>query len=161
MHRRWWAGHSGGILPPSIFMTMVIMEQLFEFVGNHVGLIAIWGAFVVALMWDNNRRSGDSVSTAQATHLINRENALVVDIRDKKEFSTGHLAGAVNIPYANLASRLSELERHKNNPIILVCKSGQTVGVAGKMLREKGFNAVRMKGGMMEWNNQNLPLVKK
>ncbi|MEK9766450.1 MAG: rhodanese-like domain-containing protein [Thalassolituus sp.] len=137
------------------------MEQLNEFIANHWLLVGIWSAFVVALLWDNNRRNGPSVSTAEATTMINREDALVLDIRDKNDFKTGHLVDAVNIPYASLANRMGELEAHKNRPIILVCKTGQTVSMAGKMLREKGFNAVRMKGGMMEWNSQNLPLVKK
>jgi len=136
------------------------MDQLLEFVVNHWWLVGIWAAFVVALLWDNDRRNGPSASTAEATRMINKEDALVLDIRDKKDFSDGHLAGAVNIPYASLANRLGELDPHKNRPIILVCKTGQTVSMAGKMLREKGFNAVRMKGGMMEWNTQNLPLVK-
>lgn len=137
------------------------MEQLFEFVGNNWWLVGIWTAFFVALLWDNDRRNGPSVSTAEATGMINKENALVLDIRDKADFTSGHLVDAVNIPYASLANRLGELEPHKNRPIILVCKTGQTVSMAGKLLREKGFNAVRMKGGMMEWTSQNLPLVKK
>ena len=137
------------------------MEQLNEFIANHWILVGIWSAFVVALLWDNNRRNGPSVSTAEATTMINREDALVLDIRDKNDFKAGHLVDALNIPYASLANRMGELEAHKNRPIILVCKTGQTVSMAGKMLREKGFNAVRMKGGMMEWNSQNLPLVKK
>jgi len=136
------------------------MDRLFEFVGNHIELVAIWGAFLAALLWDNSRRSGQTVSTAQATLMINKENAVVLDTRDKKYFSAGHLANAMNIPYSNLASRLNELDAHKERPIILVCKTGQTVGVAGKMLREKGFNAVRLSGGMMEWTNQNLPVVR-
>lgn len=136
------------------------MDRLFEFVGNHLGLVGIWIAFVLAFLWDNSRRSGQSVSTAQATMMINKENAVVLDIRDKKDFSAGHLASALNIPYANLAGRLNELDKYKERPIILVCKTGQTVNIAGKMLREKGFNAVRLTGGMMEWNNQNLPVVR-
>jgi len=137
------------------------MDQLFEFIGNHWWLVGIWGAFLAALMWDNNQRSGQSVSTAQATAMINKENALVLDIRDKKEFSEGHLANATNMPYANLAKRMNELDIHKHRPIILVCKTGTTVSVAGKMLREKGYNALRLNGGMMEWNAQNLPVVRK
>jgi len=136
------------------------MDRLFEFVGNHWWLVGIWGAFLGALMWDNSRRSGQSVSASQATLMINKENAVVLDIRDKKDFSAGHLANAVNIPYANLANRMGELDTYKSRPIILVCKTGQTVSIAGKMLREKGFNTVRLAGGMMEWNNQNLPVVR-
>lgn len=137
-----------------------VMDQLFEFIGNHWYLVAIWAIFVIALLWDNSQRSGGSVSIAEATQLINKESALVLDIREKSEFTAGHLANAKNIPYAKLANRLGELEAYRKSPIILVCKNGQTVGVAGKMLKEKGFTAVRLKGGMLEWSNQNLPLVK-
>ncbi|MAD47126.1 MAG: sulfurtransferase [Oceanospirillaceae bacterium] len=136
------------------------MDRLFEFVANHWWLVGIWGAFLLALLWDNNRRSGLSVSTSQATMMANNEDAVFVDIRDAKDFSAGHIANAVNIPFATLTSRMSELDKYKDKPLILVCKSGQTVNMAGKTLREKGFNAVRMSGGMMEWNNQNLPVVR-
>ena len=93
-------------------------------------------------------------------HVASPEDAVFVDIRDAKDFSAGHIANAVNIPFATLTSRMSELDKYKDKPLILVCKSGQTVNMAGKTLREKGFNAVRMSGGMMEWNNQNLPVVR-
>lgn len=136
------------------------MQRVIEFMTNHWELVGIFAAFLAALLWDNNRRSGQSVSPAMATAMINKENALVLDIRDSKDFAAGHLASAVNIPYAKLAERMSELDKHKEQPIILVCKTGQTVSIAGKMLREKGFNAIRLNGGMMEWSNQNLPVVR-
>lgn len=136
------------------------MERVFEFVANHWQLVGIFTFFLVALLWDNQKRAGASVSPAEATLKINKENALVLDIRDSKDFNSGHLVNALNIPFAKLAERMSELEKHQERPIILVCKTGQTVGVASKMLREKGFNAVRLSGGMMEWSNQNLPVVR-
>lgn len=138
-----------------------IMNHLIEFVGNHWWLVGIWGAFLMALLWDNSKRAGATVSPGQATTMINKQDALVVDIRDKKEFSTGHLANALNVPYSNLAQRMQELEAHKHRPIILVCKTGTTVSVAARMLNEKGFNTFRLGGGMMEWNAQNLPVVRK
>lgn len=136
------------------------MAQMFEFIGNHWWLVGLWTAFLLAWIWDGRQRSGATVSVAQATVMINKHDAIVVDIRDK-EFREGHLVNAINIPYNNLASRLGELTPHKDKPVILVCKTGQTVSLAGKMLREKGFNAVRLHGGMMEWTGQNLPVVKK
>lgn len=135
------------------------MEQLFEFMGNHWILVSVWFVFLMAFFWDNSQRSGQTVSTTQATQMINKQNALVLDIRDKKEFNEGHLADAVNIPYGSLADRMSELESEQERPIILVCKSGQTVGIAGKTLKQKGYQVFRMSGGMMEWRNQNLPVV--
>lgn len=137
------------------------MNQIFEFIGNYWWLVAIWAGFMIALLLDNRSRSGLSVSPSQATSLINREGAVVVDIRDKKDFKSGHMSGAINIPFGDLAKRLGELEPHKGKPVVLVCKTGNTVSMASKMLKEKGFNAVRLAGGMMEWNAQNLPVVRK
>ncbi len=137
------------------------MEQVFEFISNNWMLASVWGVFLAAFLWDNNRRSGASISSAQATQMINKQDAMVLDIRDKKDFDTGHLANALNIPYASLADRMSELESAKERPIVLVCKSGQSVGMAGKTLKQKGFEVFRLSGGMMEWTNQNLPVVTK
>ena len=137
------------------------MEQVFDFIGNNWMLVSIWGAFLAAFLWDNNQRSGASVSTAQATQMINKQNAVVLDIRDKKDFDAGHLANAINIPYSSLNERMTELESSKEHPIVLVCKSRQSVGMAGKTLKQKGFQTYRLSGGMIEWTNQNLPVVTK
>lgn len=158
----WRPGAGDGILPPRFnYYQIEYMAQFIEFATNHWWMVAIWLFFLIALLWDNNRRNGPSVSTAEAVRMINQEDAVVLDIRDKKDFATGHLVDAVNIPYSSLAERMGELDPFKKRPLILVCKTGQTVSMAGKMLREKGFNALRMSGGMMEWTNQKLPLVKK
>ncbi|WP_221799997.1 rhodanese-like domain-containing protein [Oceanobacter mangrovi] len=137
------------------------MQQVLEFIGNHWWLVAIWAFFLIALVLDNRKRNGAAVSPAEATQLINKEGAIIVDIRDKKDFKEGHLANAMNIPFADFARRMNELNVYKDKPIVLVCKSGQTVSMAAKMLKEKEFNPVRLSGGMMEWNNQNLPVVRK
>lgn len=135
------------------------MEQVFEFIGNNWILVSIWGVFLAAFFWDNSQRSGQTLSPSETTQMINKQNALVLDIRDKKDFKEGHLVDALNIPYASLAERMTELESQKERPIILVCKSGQTVGMAGKTLKQKGYQVFRLGGGMMEWRNQNLPVV--
>lgn len=137
------------------------MDQLFEFVGNHLELVAVWAFFLAALMWDSSKKSGDTISVNETIHKINKEEAVVLDVRDHKDFSQGHLVDAINIPFAKLAERMSELEKYKTRPIVLICKSGQTVAMAGKMLKQKEFEVYRMKGGMMEWSAQSLPVVKK
>ncbi len=137
------------------------MEQVLEFINDNWMWASVWGAFLAAFLWDNNQRSGASISAAQATQMINKQDAAVLDIRDKKEFDAGHLANAINIPYASLSERMSELESSKEHPIVLVCKSGQSVGMAGKTLKQKGFQVFRLSGGMLEWTNQNLPVVTK
>ena len=108
------------------------------------------------------RRSGNSVTTHQLVNLVNNEGALVVDVRDPSEYSNGHIVDSINIPYTALQSRVMEIEKFKEKPVVLACKMGQHSGVAGTVLKKAGFqNISKLKGGYLEWQNQNLPLVKK
>jgi rhodanese-related sulfurtransferase len=138
------------------------MEKLLEFVVNNWMLVsALLGLFAL-LAWDSGQKAGPKVSTHEATRLINQSNALVLDIREKPDFKAGHVVDSVNIPNAQVTNRISELEKHKTDPIIVVCKTGQTASAASKALKDKGFEQVyRLGGGIMEWTNNNLPLVKK
>ncbi|MEH6649554.1 MAG: rhodanese-like domain-containing protein [Motiliproteus sp.] len=137
------------------------MEQLIEFATNHWQLVAALAATLALLAFTESRKGGSSISTHTAVKLINKENAAVIDIRKKKEFSTGHITNAINIPYADMDSRLGELEKHRNKPVIIVCNLGQTASGAVKKLTEAKFeNVVRLSGGIAEWKTQNLPVVK-
>ena len=137
------------------------MEQLFEFIGNHPLLV---GAFVVLLILfirNEMNRGGRNLSAQEVVNLVNTEKAVVVDIRDRKEFEAGHIVDAVNIPYASLESRIDELTSYKERPIVLACKMGQHSGQAGTLLRKNGFeNVSRLRGGITDWRGQNLPVVK-
>ncbi|HEY5678738.1 MAG TPA: rhodanese-like domain-containing protein [Pseudomonadales bacterium] len=137
------------------------MDQLFEFIVNHPVLV---GAFVVLLVFfvrNETQRGGRSVSAQELVDLVNREDAVVLDVRDKKDFDQGHIPHALNIPYASLDGRIAELNAHKEKPIVIACKMGQHAGAAGTALRKQGFaNVTRLKGGIAEWRNQNLPVVK-
>ena len=137
------------------------MEQLFEFIGNHPILV---GAFLLifALFVRNELvRGGRAVTAQELVNLVNRDGAVVVDVRDKAEFSQGHIVDAINVPHGALNTRLAELEKYKERPLVLACKMGQHAGAAGTVLRKAGFlNVSRLKGGVAEWRNQNLPVVK-
>jgi len=138
------------------------MGQFFEFIVNHWMLVSALLVLLALLAWDSGQKSGPKVSTHEATRLINQNNAVILDIREKADFKAGHLVDAINIPSSQVADRLSDLEKHKTDPIIVVCKSGQTASAASKTLKENGFDQVyRLSGGIMEWTNNNLPLVKK
>lgn len=137
------------------------MEQLIEFATNHWQLVAALVATLALLVFTESRKGGASISTHVAVKLINKENATVIDIRQKKEFSTGHITNAINIPYADMDRRLGEIEKHRNKPVIIVCNLGQTASGAVKKLTEANFeNVVRLSGGIAEWKTQNLPVVK-
>ena len=138
------------------------MEQFIEFATNHWMLVSILAGLFGLLAWDSSHKAGPKVGTHEATRLINQENAVVLDIREKADFKAGHLVDSLNIPQSKLNSSLSELEKHKQTPIIVVCKAGQTSSAAAKTLKDSGFEQVyRLAGGIMEWTGNNLPLVKK
>jgi rhodanese-related sulfurtransferase len=68
-------------------------------------------ALIVLFMWNENRRAGDSISVHQLTYQVNNANALIVDLREPKEFREGHVVDALNIPFAKLAERTGDLDK--------------------------------------------------
>ena len=137
------------------------MEQLFEFIGNHPFLV---GAFLLtfALFVRNEVvRGGRVVTPQELVNLVNRDGAVVIDVRDAKEFAQGHIVDAVNVPHTALGTRVGELDKFKSKPVVVACKMGQHAGPAGTVLRKAGFeNVARLKGGVTGWLNDNLPVVK-
>lgn len=137
------------------------MDQLFEFVSNHPFLVGTFVLLLVLFIRNETQRGGQTVSPQQLVNLVNREGAVVLDVRDAKEFGSGHIVDAINIPHGALASRLNEIDTYKDKPVAIVCKMGQHAGSAGTVLRKAGFAHVsRLSGGIIEWRNQNLPVVK-
>ena len=147
----------------SLFNSKVIiqMEKLIEFVVNHPYLVTAFIALLAALIYTEGRKGGATINTSQLTTSVNSNQAVIVDVRDSKEFSTGHIVNAINIPSTKLAERMKELEKHRDKPIIIVDKMGQHASAAGKALKKAGFEQVlRLQGGMQTWTGENLPLVK-
>jgi rhodanese-related sulfurtransferase len=137
------------------------MDQVIEFVGNHAILAGTFAILLALFVRNEVSRGGKSVTAQELVNLVNRDNALVLDVRDPREFADGHIVDSINIPHAAIASRIGELEPHKDRPVAVVCKMGQHAGSAGTVLRKSGFDpVVRLTGGMAEWRNQNLPVVK-
>ncbi len=123
-------------------------------------LVCILVALVAALVAVEGKRGGKALSLHGVTLLVNRGEAVVLDIREAKDYKAGHIVDAINIPFAKLATRHTELEKHKGKTVVVVDKMGQSTGAAVKTLTDNGYTANRMQGGMMEWTGQNLPVVK-
>lgn len=137
------------------------MERLIEFALQHFYLVGAWVFTLALLLWNEKRKAGKSVSPAEATRLINKENGALLDIRQRKEWDTGHITGAHHIPFADLDRRMNEMEKFREKPVIVVCNLGQTAGSAAKKLKAAGYTqVVRLSGGMTEWKAQNMPIVK-
>lgn len=136
------------------------MDNFIIFVAEQWLLVSLLLALVVVYFWTEGRRSGVTLSVHSATRLINKGEAIVVDLRDAKEFQAGHIVDSLSIPHNKLAEQLPQLESHRNKTLILVDKMGQHAGAAGRTLKAKGFTVNRLQGGISEWQAQSLPLVK-
>src|SRR3990172_4129247 len=96
-----------------------------EFINQNVLLISLVAVSGLTLLWPMFARpSGNSVNPAEATQLINREEAHIVDVREADEYAGGHRPEAKNIPASKRAERIGELENFKDKPIIICCASG-------------------------------------
>ena len=102
-----------------------------------------------------------AVGPSEAVILINRQDGVVVDVRDSKDFHTGHIAHAVNVPFAELKARVRELEKYKQRPLIISCRAGERSAKSAILLRKLGFeNVAVLTGGMTAWERSQLPVTK-
>ena len=138
------------------------MALFLEFVSQQYILVAALAAVAFLLFFNESRKSGAALSPQQAISMVNAEDGLFLDLRDASDYKLGHIVDALNLPATKIESRMGELEKHKNKPIVLVCKMGQQASAAGKTLKANGFEQVyKMTGGMMEWSNLQLPTIGK
>jgi rhodanese-related sulfurtransferase len=137
------------------------MPRLLEFAGHHPYLVA--AAFFIVLLFVADEllrrlRKYREVAAAESVLLINK-GAAVVDIRSPKDFSSGHIISAHNIPASELDGRVAELDKYKERPIIVCCDSGQSSPKAANILLKHGFKNVHaLKGGLRAWQNEHFPL---
>jgi rhodanese-related sulfurtransferase len=135
-----------------------------KFIQDNLLLILVAFVSGAMLLWPYVRRvgGGPSVSALQATQLINREDALVVDVRDPGEFGTGHILGAKNVPLSRIDAAGSEIAaKRKEKPVIVYCDNGSRSVKAASALRNQGFSrVVNLSGGLAAWQQAGLPLEK-
>ena len=136
------------------------MALFLEFLAQQWILAVALLAVVAMLILHETRKSGPSLSPQKAINMVNRENGVFLDLRDAADYKQGHIVDALHIPVGKLADRMTELEKYRDKPIVLVCKMGQQSAAAGKQLKANKFEQVyKMTGGMMEWSNLQLPTV--
>ncbi|MCR6477662.1 rhodanese-like domain-containing protein [Variovorax sp. ZS18.2.2] len=133
-----------------------------EFVTANWMLILIALSSGGMLAWPLIRGSGGGTLTAQgAVQLINRERAVLVDVREPEEFATGHMIGAKNVPLNQLDEKLASTVKNKNVPLLLVCATGARAQRAVAMAKKLGYEqAQAVAGGLKAWKDANLPVEK-
>ena len=137
------------------------MEHLNEFVTTNWVMILMW-FFLLGMIINSFLKSSGDISPQQAVQLMSHETGgLVLDIREDKEYQSGHIKDSMHIPLSALKSRISELDKYKDNNIILGCRSGSRSGRACGILKKSGFEKVHnLRGGVLAWENENLPMNK-
>jgi len=143
------------------------LEQFFVFLQKSPFNLVLFFAAVVSgsmLIWPLlNRlfRPGNEIGTLEAVQLINRRDAVVIDVREPGEYASGHIANARNIPEAQIGDRVKELEKFKSRPVIVSCNTGSRSLIASATLRKIGIaEAVSLKGGITAWRQASMPLEK-
>lgn len=140
------------------------MERLTEFATNHwelmAALVATIGLLIHNLAAPRFRRY-KVVTPLEATRMINQDDAVVLDVCDTHEYNSGHILDAVHIPLAALPDRVDELDKYRERPIIVSCRTGTRSGGACGKLTKAGYSKVfSLRGGLAEWEQANLPIAR-
>jgi len=135
-----------------------------KFFTDYTNLVLIAIALISGglLLWPAiSRRGRGGLSAAEATQLINRRNAVVIDLRPSADFAKGHLPSARQIEFADLQAKVGQLVKNKSNPVLLVCQTGQQSNKAARIVQDAGFAEVHvLEGGLNAWQQAGMPVVK-
>lgn len=141
------------------------MDQLITFASHNTILvvaIVLVSLMLIHSLVGEKLRGYSSISPAESTQMINRDDALILDVRESNEYSEGHIINSLHIPLSALKTRMSDLEKHKAKKVIIACRSGHRSSQACATLRKAGFEQVfNLSGGVMAWESASLPLIKK
>jgi len=139
------------------------MNRLIEYTTNHPFLViaAAILAVLAIVIEIRHRARGASVITPNDAVLLANSGALLLDVRDAKDFDAGHIIDARHIPAAEVANRAESFKKYREKPVIVYCESGFASAAAARALRASGFaKVVTLRGGLHDWRQENLPLVR-
>jgi len=134
-----------------------------DFIRNNLLLVAVAFISGAMLLWPlvRMRAGGPRVNSAQATLMINREDALMLDVRDAAEFAAEHVIGARNVPLARIDDGANDLAKRKDRPLVVYCDGGERSTKAVAALAKQGFaRVVSLSGGLGAWRSAGLPVEK-
>ena len=142
-----------------------MLAQISEFTVNHPYMVIAF-AVLLALVFFNEMKIATqrfaSLTPAAAVQLMNKEDVVVLDVREAAEAIGGKITRAIQIPVGAVTKRIGELEKHKDKTLLVYCKTGARAGLACKELGKHGFEKVySLNGGLTAWQEAHLPLSKK
>lgn len=140
-------------------------RRLTEFVINHWQLTSAFVGICALLIVTEVRRrlyGVPQLGPHAATQTLNADGTLLLDVREDNEYKQGHISNALHIPLGQLGQRLQELDAYRDRPLVVYCRTGNRSDSAAARLRKQGFTTVyNLAGGIVAWQNANLPVTKK
>lgn len=139
------------------------MQDFTVFIARHMELFYALAAILIALTFIEflrTKRSNFHVGPNEAVQLINKHKAVVIDIRAKDNYGSGHIVDSLNISAQDLTNKPQKLDKYKGKPVILVCNTGMQTQKIAASLKKQGYTAFSLSGGMRAWSEAQLPLVK-
>ncbi len=118
------------------------------------------GRVVVMQYEGNDDIMLNELTVEQASAMIEKENALVLDVRTPAEYYRSHIQGATLVPLQQLQQRVSELQNHKDKPVLIYCRTGNRSTVAAQILVEEGFSKLyHLSQGIVGWQRAGKPVT--
>ena len=141
------------------------MQEYLDFARNNflivAGFIGVLG-FIIKTELSRMSRTYKQVGVNEAVMLLNKDNTVVLDVREDKEIQGGLIKGAQHITLGNLASKISTIGKNKQDPVLVYCRSGSRSGHACQQLTKAGYEDVsNLAGGILAWEAANLPVTKR
>lgn len=139
------------------------MQDILTFLNQHQSIVSAILALLIVLViieFIRAKRLALQINTHRATHLINRENAVVIDIRDKELYKDGHIIDSLSMTKTELKNPPKRFDKYRTKPLIIVDQSGVDSQKVAADLFKHGYNVYSLAGGLRSWKEAQLPLIK-
>lgn len=141
---------------------MITIQKITHFTQAHWHICTVFVATLLLIIWEelkNNIRGIPKIAAKDVSLLINRENAIIFDLREPKIFAAGHILGSINIAKSDVESK--QITTHKNKTVILLDTTNALAAIFGDNLKKQAFTKITvLDGGISAWQNIGLPLTK-
>ncbi len=141
------------------------MSNFIAFAQGNVFLVGAFAALIIitiAFEIQKLAKPYSDIGPNETVRLINREGAVLLDLRESHEIGNGTIQNAKHLPVSALQQRLADISSLKNTPLVAFCANGLRAPAACRLLRKHGFSRVyHLKGGITSWQQANMPLVRK
>ncbi|TAK75368.1 MAG: rhodanese-like domain-containing protein [Gammaproteobacteria bacterium] len=139
------------------------MSDIITFLSHHpqlsLGVMIIFILLVIVELL-RAKQGGFRITPAQVTQLINRQNAVVIDLRPKESFRTGHIVNAISLSANDIQDNPKKLDQYKTKLLVLVCQTGLESQKMAASLLKQGYTVYALAGGLRAWQEADMPLIK-